>query len=104
MLKNTLLEKGIESDRIEVIPDEQESTSRALQMAEPGDLILVLADDIKRTWKQIIYFNSEARIEDGTTKSTISIELPDTDEFRFDDNLEIISDERGVRIAREAGD
>ncbi len=104
MLKNTLLEKGIESDRIEVIPDEQEATSRALQMAEPGDLILVLADDIKRTWKQIIYFNSEARIEDGTTKSTISIELPDTDEFRFDEGLEIISDERGVRIAREAGD
>ena len=104
MLKNALLEKGIESDRIEVIPDEQEATSRALQMAESGDLILVLADDIKRTWKQIIYFNSEARIEDGTTKSTISIELPDTDEFRFDDNLEIISDERGVRIAREAGD
>ena len=76
MLKNTLLEKGIESDRIEVIPDEQESTSRALQMAEPGDLILVLADDIKRTWKQIIYFNSEARIEDGTTKSTISQQAP----------------------------
>lgn len=104
MLKNTLLENGIESDRIEVIPDEQEATSRALQMAEPGDLILVLADAIKRTWKQIIYFNSEAKIEGGTTKSAISIELPTTDDFQFDGDLEIISDERGVRIAREAGD
>ena len=104
MLKNALLEKGIESDRIEVIPDEQEATSRALQIAEPGDLVLVLADAIKRTWKQIIYFNSEAKIEGGTTKPAITIELPETDDFQFDDNLEIISDERGVRIAREAGD
>ena len=104
MLKNMLLEKGVESDRIEVIPDEQEATSRALQIAEPGDLILVLADGIKRTWKQIIYFNSEAKADDGTVKSTIAIALPETDEFRFDESLEIISDERGVRIAREAGD
>jgi hypothetical protein len=27
-----------------------------------------------------------------------------SDTFRFDESLEIISDERGVRIAREAGD
>jgi cyanophycin synthetase len=104
MLKNALLEKGIESDRIEVIADEQEATSRALQVAEPGDLVLVLADEIKRTWKQIIYFNSEAKIEGGSTKPAISIALPETDEFMIDDSLEIISDERGVRIAREAGD
>jgi cyanophycin synthetase len=104
MLKNALLENGIESDRIEVIADEQEATSRALQVAEPGDLVLVLADEIKRTWKQIIYFNSEAKIEGGTTKPAISIALPETDEFMIDDKLEIISDERGVRIAREAGD
>jgi len=104
MLKNVLLEKGIEPGRIEVVPDEQEATSRALQIAEPGDLILVLADGIKRTWKQIIYFNSEAKIEGGTTKPAITIELPETDDFKFDDDLEIISDERGVRIAREAGD
>jgi cyanophycin synthetase len=104
MLKNALLEKGIESNRIEVIPDEQEATSRALQIAEPGDLILVLADAIKRTWKQIIYFNSEAKIDGGKTKPAINIELPETDDFQFDSDLEIISDERGVRIAREAGD
>ena len=104
MLKNVLLEKGVSPDQIEVIADEQEATSHALQMAEPGDLILVLADSIKRSWKQIIYFNSEARVDEGATRPAISIELPQTDDFRFDDSLEIISDERGVRIAREAGD
>ena len=66
--------------------------------------MLVLADNIKRTWKQIIYFNSEARPEEGTKKTTVNIDLPDTGGFQFDDSLELISDERGVRIAREAGD
>ena len=104
MLKNRLLEDGVEPDRIEVVPDEQEATSRALQMAAPGDLVLVLADNIKRTWKQIIYFNSEAHADEDSGKSTVPIELPETADFHLDDDLEIISDERGVRIAREAGD
>ncbi len=104
MLKNKLLEEGVAADRIEVIPDEQEATTRALEIAETGDLILVLADAIKRTWKQIIYFNSGARVEDAPKRSSVNIELPETDDFDFNDDLEIISDERGVRIAREAGD
>ena len=104
MIKNKLLEEGIAADQIEVVPDEQEATTRALEIAEPGDLILVLADAIKRTWKQIIYFNSGARVEDAPKRSSVSIELPEIDDFNFDDDLEIISDERGVRIAREAGD
>jgi len=104
MLKNKLLETGIEADRIEVVPDEQEATSRALQIAEPGDLMLVLADGIRRTWKQIIYFNSEAKVEGGSSKPSMNIELPETEEFSLDESLEIISDERGVRYAREAGD
>jgi cyanophycin synthetase len=104
MLKNQLLESGISADRIEVIPDEQEATSRALEISEAGDFVLVLGDSIKRTWKQIIYFNSGARIEDATKKAPAVVDLPDLDEFSFDEGFEIISDERGVRIAREEGD
>ncbi len=104
MLKNKLLEEGVSADRIEVVPDEQEATSRALEMAGPGDLILILTDAIKRTWKQIIYFNSGARVEDAPKRSSVSIELPETEDFNFHEDLEIISDERGVRIARDAGD
>ena len=104
MLKNKLLEDGIDADRIEVITDEQEATSKALQIAEPGDLLLVLADNIKRTWKQIIYFNSEARVDEIPKKAPVSVALPATDDFTLDESLQIISDERGVRIAREEGD
>ena len=100
MLKDTLLEQGISNDAIEVIPDEQEATHHALEIAETGDLILMLGDNVKRTWKQIIYFNSGAHGEGATTKAPPAIELPATEDFTFDADVEIISDERGVRIAR----
>jgi cyanophycin synthetase len=104
MLKNKLLEEGISADCIDVVPDEQEAISNALRMAGLGDLILVLADNTKRSWKQIIYFNSEAKGDEAAKAPTVTIELPQTDEFSFDEDVEIISDERGVRIAKEAGD
>ena len=103
MLKNKLLESGISADQIEVIPDEQEATTRALELAVSGDLILVLGDNTTRAWKQIIYFNSGPRVVDPT-KKPVAVELPDTEDFDLGDDLEIISDERGVRIAREEGD
>jgi cyanophycin synthetase len=104
MLKNRLLEKGISPDQIEVVPDEQEANSRALEMAQPDDLILMLGDNVKRAWKQIIYFNSGTRAESGGNSSSASVDLPQFDDFDFDSDVEIISDERGVRIAREEGD
>ena len=101
MLKNKLLEEGVAADQIEVIPDEQEATLHALEMADTGDLLLVLADNIKRCWKQIIYFNSGARAESDSKKVVTAIDLPEIESFRFDSDIEIISDERGVRIARD---
>jgi len=104
MLKNKLLEEGISADQIDVITNEQEAVSKALEMAETGDLILVLGDHIKRTWKQIIYFNSGAHADDSGKKVTPAIDLPDTGGFQMGADIEIISDERGVRIARDEGD
>jgi cyanophycin synthetase len=104
MLKDKLLEDGVPADAIEVIPDEQEATRHALEIAEPGDLVLVLGDNVKRTWKQIIYFNAGAHSEDATPKAPVTLDLPETETFTFPDNVEIISDERGVRIAREEAD
>ena len=104
MLKNRLLEQDVHADAIEVIPDEQEATRRALEIADANDLVLILGDNVKRTWKQIIYFNAGAHLEDGAKKAPVTIDLPETDSFSFSDNFEIISDERGVRIAREESD
>jgi cyanophycin synthetase len=104
MIKNKLLEQGVAAEQIEVVPDEQEATTRALEMGAHGDLVLILGDNVKRTWKQIIYFNSGAKVVDTMHKPASSIELPDVDGFELGDEVEIISDERGVRIAREESD
>jgi hypothetical protein len=41
---------------ISVIPDEQEAIDAALAMGRPGDLLLIFADALIRSWKQIIKF------------------------------------------------
>jgi cyanophycin synthetase len=104
MLEARLLAAGIKPDQIEVIPDESEATQHALESAGQGDLLLVLGDDVKRSWKQIIYFNAEGREESEVKSSTVSVALPELDELALTPDLQIISDERGVRIAREEGD
>ena len=68
------------------------------------DLILILGDNVKRTWKQIIYFNSGAHGEEVKSKKPVRLELPETEAFTFAGDIELISDERGVRIAREEAD
>jgi len=104
MLKNRLLEMDVAADRIEIVPDEQEANTRALELAQPGDLVLMFGDNVKRTWKQIIYFNSGSRVDSGQKSAATPVDLPAFDDFSIGGDIEIISDERGVRIARDEGD
>lgn len=60
MLKDFLLGAGVSAAAIDVIPDEQEATTRALEIAKPGDLVLALCDNIKRSRKQVIHFKGSA--------------------------------------------
>ena len=47
---------GVSDSAISIIPDEQEAIDAALRMGQPGDLLLVFADALVRSWKQIIKF------------------------------------------------
>ncbi len=104
MLSNKLQALGVPADHVEIVLDEQAAVLRGLEFAQPGDLLLVLGDHIKRCWKQIIYFKADKHADGVKHAAAARVSVADTDEFQFDDSLEIISDERGVRIAREAGD
>lgn len=55
-----LQERGVPASVISIIPDEQEAIEAALNMGQPGDLLLVFADALTRSWKQIIKFRSTA--------------------------------------------
>lgn len=104
MLKSRLIHNGVSADCIDVIPDEPPAIDHALKMAAAGDLVLVLADKIKRSWKQIVQFHPELGDSPAVSRSE-PVQLPDLDGFSFDEELQLISDERGVRIAaREDAD
>jgi cyanophycin synthetase len=53
-----LVEAGVLKDAISVIPDEQEAIDAALKMGQAGDLLLIFADALARSWKQITKFKT----------------------------------------------
>jgi cyanophycin synthetase len=108
-----LRDAGVADNVISIIPDEQEAIDAALRMGETGDLLLIFADALVRSWKQITKFKplgtaavkvvaaplprpplADAKIDSG-------IEMAVNPEFNLDG---LIRDERGVRLAPEGDD
>ncbi len=50
--------RGVPEAAISIIPDEQAAIDAALGMGQPGDLLLIFADALTRSWKQITKFRS----------------------------------------------
>ncbi|MCB9897298.1 MAG: cyanophycin synthetase [Planctomycetes bacterium] len=102
MLAATLLESGVHEEQLDVIPDEQQALDVALRMARPGDLLLVFGDKITRCWEQITAFSPD---EPGTVVEHASeparVARPEVPEpVALDGGRELISDSKGVRLAR----
>ena len=113
LLRDALLANGVEAERIIVIPDEEESVARALDLAEAGDQLLIFGDNVQRCWKQIIYYNRDpaAAEEEAAPPLAVYTPLPAdvpavdaADEAAAVEGGAMIRDERGVRLAREPED
>ena len=102
MLHETLLANGVESAQVQIIPDEQEAIDAALGMGHPGDVVLIFVDAIARGWKQVTRFQPEAGMAPEKPRPAY-VELPVVAEPVMLD-MELVRDERGVRIARDADD
>jgi cyanophycin synthetase len=50
---------GVREDSISIVPDEQEAIEAALRMGREGDLLLIFADALVRSWKQVTKFRME---------------------------------------------
>ena len=89
-----------------MIPDEQTATDAALREAQPGDLLLLFADAITRSWKQVIEFKPEApaRLAERPRASRPEPAPAVTASLFEDGRREFVRDTRGVRLAREADD
>jgi cyanophycin synthetase len=106
---------GVREPAISLIPDEQEAIAAALDMGQPGDLLLVFADALVRSWKQITKFKPAgsappqpapppAPVYAGAATPAAEGVTPGegvAPAFSFEG---LIRDERGVRVAPEAED
>ena len=106
MLKDTLMKAGVDEANIQVIPSEVDAIEAGLNSCNAGDLIVILGDNITRSWKQIVHFN-----EDGQ-KSIPSNDTPSQDfpeklyehvenKFELEEGTRIVQDDRGVHIVVE---
>jgi cyanophycin synthetase len=103
LMERALLDAGVKREAIEIVAEEPQAVDRALRMAKRGDLLLVFADKINRCWKQITKFKSDdapsrKRLPSSPTSSVVL--LDDTEAVKLD-GVALVSDERGVRLARE---
>jgi cyanophycin synthetase len=118
---------GVPAGAVSVIPDEQEAIEAALRMAEAGDLLLIFADALARSWKQITKFKNDGEPQPESAAHSLSVfasSPPAATETRGNGtgalphdlrtaptevipafNLDgLIRDERGIRVAPESDD
>ena len=62
IIKQGLLKGGMPEDRITLIMDEKEATSVTLNKAEPGDLVVLQADNIPEVIKSVLAFKNKLRL------------------------------------------
>ena len=108
MLRASLVEHGVNTADIELIPEEKSAVEAALGKAEKDDLVLIFVDAISRTWRQIQEFKSEAEGAESATpvvavaNDVESFSVLDDGMFGsadFSSDVELIRDSRGVRVA-----
>ncbi|MEO6800265.1 MAG: cyanophycin synthetase [Rhodanobacter sp.] len=108
ILSRGLLAAGVPQQNISIIPDEQQAIAAALKMGRAGDLLLIFADALVRSWKQIIKFHPEGapapRDERASTPAPLPTLEPALDEASFAALGDLVRDERGVRFSRESDD
>ncbi len=104
IISKALQSAGVLEEAMSIIPDEQQAVEAALRMGQPGDLILVFADALTRTWKQIIKFQPQGE----AAKVVPRMELPSletsAEEVPFAAMEGVIREERGLVFEREESD
>ena len=104
LLERTLVEEGVPASVIEKMPDEQEAVEGALRDAQSGDLVLIFADQISRSWKQVTKFSPELESSASDKKKETVVALPEVEDSLISKEDVLIRDARGVRLAESQED
>ena len=104
MIAARLRAQGVPDSAITIIPDEQEAIDHGLRMGRQGDLLLIFADALVRSWKQVIYFRPEGAAAPKVAATAAQpVDAPVTEE-QFTLGEGMVRDERGIRMVRDAED
>ena len=107
IIAGELLARGVAEAQISRIEDEAEAIDAGLKMARAGDLLLVFADALIRSWKQIIKFRPEGAPELPPARAAapeLRVVEPAAEEAIHAAMEGMVRDERGISIAREGDD
>ncbi|MGY1458709.1 MULTISPECIES: cyanophycin synthetase [unclassified Luteimonas] len=100
IIAQALRDAGVGDDAISVIPDEQQAIDAALRMGASGDLLLVFADALARSWKQVTKFKPEGSAADPTRAVQPPLPVVHVEEPAYD--MEgLVREERGLVFAPE---
>ncbi len=103
LLRESLLAHGVPDERISCVEEEPAAIDQALRWGQPGDVLLVFVDQVTRSWKQVIQFKPEGGSQPEPARPAF-MESPALAEPVLLASDQLVRDERGVRLAREAGD
>ena len=99
LIRKGLIEHGVAEDAITIIADEQEAIHHALEMGREKDLVIIIGDNVTRSWKQIVKFGGdEAKPPAGKADAPA---IPMAYEELVDGDQSLIVDDRGVRLVKE---
>ena len=104
IIAEALQAHGVAVAAISRISDEQQALDAALRMGAPGDLILVFADALTRSWKQITKFQPEGEAPRAIERVETPVLAPVLDEALYAVMEGVVRDERGLRFEPEASD
>ena len=104
IIAKALQAAGVAEVSITVIPDEQQAIDAALRMGRPGDLVLVFADALTRSWKQIIRFKPDGDMPKAAPRAEVPQLETTLDEQLVAAMEGVVRDERGLRFEREESD
>ena len=75
LLRQGAVAGGLAEENVFVRIDERDGIELALSMARPGDLVVIFADDVTRTWKQVIYWGKSQERRSAPPSEAASPEL-----------------------------
>jgi cyanophycin synthetase len=67
LVREAAIEAGMRDDQIMVVLDETTAVRHALSLGQPGDLVVIFADNITPVWKAVIYHPRKTSAKEETS-------------------------------------